>query len=186
MVNEVNENISSSFGDVVQICNPFSPPPSYEYLPRNCPTTSIRIGDIPHVLRMLVCPGTEGDTCNGGILIPADYYNTVEAYSTTIQTLLDAYPGMERLVECQTVNDAFSEILQNHCKPLKRYIHMVWASLVFLSVSMGALVLMWTSSRHHDQNEHSFGGSAVRHHMYSVDELDRGTVETTKDPFRPI
>lgn len=45
---------------------------------------------------------------------------SVEIYTTSIQSLLNVYPGMENLVECQTVKDAFSEIIIEHCKPLKR------------------------------------------------------------------
>lgn len=155
----MNRNISTSYGNIVQICNPFSPPPLHEYQPWNCSSASIPIGRIPQVLRLLVCPDTEGETCNGGILISANDYYTVDAYSNSIQKLLDVYPGMESLVECQTVKDAFSEILQNHCSPLKRYVRMTWASLAFLSVVMVILVLVWTIGAGHDQSHHSLGGS---------------------------
>ncbi|KAI3459793.1 hypothetical protein Pfo_016456 [Paulownia fortunei] len=180
LVNEVNTNISTSYGNIVQICNPFSPPPMHEYQPWDCPATSIRIGDIPQVLRMLACPDSEGEDCNGGILVSASYYNTVEAYSTSIQKLLDVYPGMESLVECQTVKDAFSEILQKHCSPLKRYVRMVWATLVFLSVVMVALVVVWTTRAHHNQNHHSLGGS-VKPHSTTPDMLESGTAKTTNN-----
>ncbi|KAL2463412.1 hypothetical protein Fot_53068 [Forsythia ovata] len=179
---QVNENITSSYANIVQICNPFSSPPDYEFQPRNCPANSIQIGDIPRVLRMLTCPGTEGDTCNGGILIPANDFNTVEAYSTSIQDLLDVYPGMEHLVECQMVKDAFSEILRDHCKPLKRYARMTWAALVFLSVVMVGLVFIWTTEAHHEQ-EHSLGGS-VNPHSAVADMLEKETAkETNNDPI---
>ncbi|KAG8369463.1 hypothetical protein BUALT_Bualt14G0016300 [Buddleja alternifolia] len=178
LVEEVNENISRSYGDIVQICNPFSPPPIYQYQPWNCPSTSIRIGDIPQLLRMLTCPDSDGGTCNGGMMIPATYYNTVQAYSTSIQQLLDVYPDMQSLVECQTVKDAFSEILQKHCNPLKRYVRMVWAALVFLSVVLVALVLLWTIGARHEKNHHSLDGSVKPH---SADMLECGTTKPTND-----
>ncbi|KAK6116744.1 hypothetical protein DH2020_049477 [Rehmannia glutinosa] len=181
LVNEVNTNISTSYGNIVQICNPFSPPPTHEYQPWNCPSTSIRIGDIPQVLRMLACPDSEGTTCNGGILISATYYNTVEAYSTSIQRLLDVYPGMESLVECETVKDAFLEILQKHCSPLKRYVRMVWAALVFLAVVMVALVVVWTVTVHHNKNHHSLLDGSVKPHSTTSTEdmLESGMAKTT-------
>lgn len=46
---QVNNNISSSYANIVQICNPFSPPPDYEYQPGSCLASSIKIGDIPRV-----------------------------------------------------------------------------------------------------------------------------------------
>ncbi|XP_051118377.1 uncharacterized protein LOC127242741 [Andrographis paniculata] len=159
MVNEVNLNISTSYGSFVQICNPFSPPPSHDYQPWDCPPSSIPIGNIPRMLRLLVCPDDAGgETCNGGILVAANEYYTVEAYTTSIQRLLDVYPGMESLVECQTVKDAFGEILESHCGPLKRYVRIVWASAAFLSIVMAALVLVWTVGAAHSLRRHS-GGS---------------------------
>lgn len=136
------------------------------------------------VLRLLACPDSEGETCNGGILVSANDYNRVEAYTTSIQKLLDVYPGMESLVECQTVEDAFSEILQNHCSPLKRYARMVWAALVFLSVVMVALVIVWTIGAHHDQNHHSFGGS-VKPHSTTPDMLESGMAKMSNDELKP-
>ncbi|CAA2972951.1 uncharacterized protein LOC111371543 isoform X1 [Olea europaea subsp. europaea] len=185
LVNEVNNNITSSYANIVQICNPFSPPPDYEFQPWNCPASSIKIGDIPRILRMLTCPGSEGDTCNGGILIPANDFNTVEAYSTSIQQLLDVYPGMEHLVECQMVKDAFSEILHDHCKPLKRYVRMTWAALVFLSVVMMALVLIWTTESHHEQEHHSLGGS-VKPHSTAADMPESETTKATNNDQIPV
>ncbi|GFQ06726.1 hypothetical protein PHJA_002816600 [Phtheirospermum japonicum] len=184
LVNEVNTNISTSYGNIVQICNPFSAPPLHEYQPWNCPSSSIRIGDIPQLLRQLACPDSEGATCNGGILISSTYYNTIEAYSVSIQKLMDVYPGMESLVECKTVKDAFSEILQNHCSPLKRYVRMVWAALVFLSVVMVALVLVWAVRAHHNDNHYSLGGS-IRPHSATPDALESGTAKPIDDKSKP-
>lgn len=134
---------------------------------------------------MLTCPGSEGDTCNGGILIPANDFNTVEAYSTSIQQLLDVYPGMEHLVECQMVKDAFSEILHDHCKPLKRYVRMTWAALVFLSVVMMALVLIWTTESHHEQEHHSLGGS-VKPHSTAAAMPESETTKATNNDQIPV
>lgn len=106
----------------------------------------------------------------------------VEAYTTSIQRLLTVYPGMESLVECQTVTDAFSEILNKHCKPLKRYAKMVWAPMVFLSVVMVALVLIWTIEAHHEQNHFSLDVS-VKPHSTTAEMLELGTSKaSSKEP----
>ncbi|KAL1561382.1 hypothetical protein AAHA92_04093 [Salvia divinorum] len=179
LVNEVNNNISTSFGNIVQICNPFSPPPLHEYQPWSCPSGSIQIGDIPPVLRLLVCPDSEGQACNGGILVPAAEYNTIEAYTSSIQKLLDVYPGMEALVECQTVEDAFAEILGNECGPLKRHAKMVWASLLFLSLTMVALVLNSVVGAHHRRTQHSFGASVKPDSVFITPHmLESGAAQT--------
>ncbi|KAK3022527.1 hypothetical protein RJ639_046743, partial [Escallonia herrerae] len=164
LVDEVNANLTNRQADsYIHICNPFSAPPDYNYQPENCPTNAIQIGDIPQVLKLITCIDSSNVTCNGGIAISNSDFEQVEAYTTSIQTLLNAYPGMDSLVECQTVKDAFSKILQKHCKPLKRGARMVWAGLVFLSTVMVALVLIWITEAYHEQKHHSSDGSVKPH-----------------------
>lgn len=162
IVNQVNQNISAV---PVKVCNPFSGPPGFEYQADNCPTNTIRIGDIPKILEPLACSGSNNGTCNNGEFIPIDDFRTMESYTSSLQNLLNVYPGMESLVECQTVKDAFSEILTKHCKPLKKYVRMVWGSMLFLSLSMVFLVLNWTVIARHDQEKHSLDGSVKPHSL---------------------
>lgn len=127
------------------------------------------------LLKQLTCPDSE-QGCTGGIIIPTKDYNRVETYTTSIQRLLNEYPDMESLVECQTVTTAFQEILNKHCKPLKRYTRMVWAAMVFLSTVMVALILLWTTEAHYEQYHHSSDGS-VKPFSMSADMLESGTAE---------
>lgn len=48
---QVNRNISTTYGNIVQICNPFSAPPEYQYQPQDCPANTVQIGDIPQVCK---------------------------------------------------------------------------------------------------------------------------------------
>ncbi|KAJ6289468.1 hypothetical protein OIU76_025311 [Salix suchowensis] len=177
LVNQVNANLSTIQGVPYTVCNPFSAPPEYQYQPDKCPANTIRISEIPQVLKVLTCSSFDNGTCANGFISP-NYYRTVEAFSTSIQGLLNVYPEMENLVECQTVKDAFSEILLYHCKPLKRYVRMVWASMVFLSLVMVFLVLIWTLLAQLEQEHHSLEGS-VKPHLSSVaEELETGSEHT--------
>ncbi|XP_022145786.1 uncharacterized protein LOC111015167 [Momordica charantia] len=154
LVNQVNTQIAVSYPDISLVCNPFSAPPYYEYQPQNCAANTIRIGDIPKVLKLLTCSdeSSGGGGCENGQFMSNSEYKTVEAYTNSIQDFLNVYPGMESLVECQTVKDAFSNILEHHCKPLDQYAHMVWAGLAFVSVVMVCLVLIWTIKANLEQN----------------------------------
>lgn len=82
---------------------------------------------------------------------------------------------MESLLHCQTVKDAFSEILENHCKPLKREVKIVWAGLVFLSIVMVFLVLTWTFEAYHEHNHRFSDGSVKPHHV--DDTIESGMVD---------
>ncbi|XP_062107899.1 uncharacterized protein LOC133818829 isoform X2 [Humulus lupulus] len=183
IVNEVNANISvmQSSNDI-SICNPFSDPPAYHYQPENCPSNTIKIGDIPKVLEVFACSDANNMSCdNGQFSISNSDYQTVESYSNSIQNLLNAYPGMENLVECQSVKDAFSEILVKHCKPMKKLIRMVWASMVFLSLIMALLVLLWTIRAQHELNHHFSDGGSVGPHSSAADLLELGNAKQVKD-----
>eukprot|EP00258_Populus_trichocarpa_P033021 XP_024449040.1 uncharacterized protein LOC112326043 isoform X2 [Populus trichocarpa] len=180
LVNQVNANLSTMQGVPYTVCNPFSAPPEYQYQPDKCPVNTIRIGEIPQVLKVFTCSSFDNGTCANGQFISPNYYRTVEAYSTSIQSLLNVYPQMENLVQCKAVKDAFSEILLYHCKPLKRYVRMVWASMVFLSLVMVFLVLIWTMLAQHEQEHHSLDGS-VKPRLPSVaEELETGTKDSTE------
>ncbi|XP_027164168.1 uncharacterized protein LOC113764456 [Coffea eugenioides] len=183
VVHEVNSNISTRYGNIFQICNPFSGPPHYHYQPQDCPANAYKIGDIPQLLKQVTCPDSE-QGCTGGIVIPTKYYNRLEIYTTSIQRLLNEYPDMESLVECQTVTTAFSEILNTHCKPLKRYTRMVWAAMVFLSTVMVALILLWTTEAHYEQYQHSSDGS-MKPFSTSADKLESGTAEAPNNGSIP-
>nr|KYP58424.1 hypothetical protein KK1_013831 [Cajanus cajan] len=166
LVNKVNANISTlqatSDVNLVHVCNPFSAPPNYLYQPENCPANTIRIGDIPKVLKPFTCSDAIDGTCDNGYL-PGREYVRVEAYTSSIQDLLNVYPSMEHLLECQVVKDAFSQVLLNHCKPLKKYARMVWIGMLFLAVIMLLLVVLWTMKAHHEQRYHLSDGSVDPH-----------------------
>ncbi|KAI3692712.1 hypothetical protein L6452_32534 [Arctium lappa] len=182
LVNKVNANISriqqdSSFG----VCNPFSGPPEYNYQPNNCSENQIRIGDIPELLRLITCVDPANGICNGGIPISGNDFKTVVAYTSSIQILLNSYPGMESLVNCQTVKDAFSEILEDHCKPVKRDVKIVWAGLIFLSIVMVFLVVTWSVEAYHERNRWFSDGSVKPHR--AEDTIESGRVEETAKDY---
>lgn len=138
-VKEVNANISLHGGSSVQVCNPFSAPPLYSYQPQSCPSNTVRIADIPKVLSIFTCSDSEA-MCERGEF--SGMYERVEAYTSSIQDLLDVYPSMLNLVDCQSLKQAFSHILVQHCHPLHRFATITWAALVFLAVLMVFLLLL--------------------------------------------
>ncbi|XP_068666582.1 uncharacterized protein [Aristolochia californica] len=175
LINQVNSNLSaqpeSSLLRQFRICNPFSGSPDYIYQPENCPANTIRIGDIPQIINSFTCSGNESGTC-----IPADTYDEVLAYTTAVQNLLDAFPGMESLVNCQLVNDAINEILFNQCKPVKKFVRMVWVALVALSTIMVILILIWTTKAYHDRLKYSDG--SVKPQSATTDTSDESEMST--------
>ncbi|KAF8402372.1 hypothetical protein HHK36_013327 [Tetracentron sinense] len=186
LVNEVNANISllqsSSIPNIVSVCNPFSAPPEYQYQPENCPANTIRIGDIPQVLKVFTC--SNGDaTCKEGEYISTSDLKTVEAYTSSIQSLLNAFPGMESLVDCQIVKEAFTEILLKHCKPMKKYVRMVWAAMMVLSMIMVGLVLTWTTKARHNQKRH-FSDGSVKPHSVAANVMESSTAKVIES-FKP-
>ncbi|KAK9159628.1 hypothetical protein Syun_005969 [Stephania yunnanensis] len=175
VINEVNANISSARSspvlNLVRICNPLSGPPEYNYRPDSCPPNTIKIGDIPKLLKMFTCNSSEGGSCRQGEFISAEVYRIVEAYTTSLQDLLDALPNMESLVDCRIVKDAFTRLISTQCKPLKRYARIVWISAVTLSTLMVVLILVYTMKACHDRKRHFSDGSSVKPHLPPTDKL---------------
>ncbi|KAE8729748.1 hypothetical protein F3Y22_tig00003398pilonHSYRG00047 [Hibiscus syriacus] len=97
LVNAVNSNISqlqaTTYPTLSHVCNPFSAPPEYTYQPNNCPANTIRIGDIPKILKVFTCSDANNGTCQKGQFISSNDYKTVEAYTSSIQNLLNVYPA---------------------------------------------------------------------------------------------
>lgn len=147
IVDQVNSNIysiKSQYGvkQLDYICNPFTGPPEYRYRPENCASGEATIGDIPQILKRLTCSVLGGGAnCAPAELSSAIDYDMVQTYTSSIQNVLDIFPGTERLVSCELVKAGFSDIVGNQCAPLRRGARATWASLAALSSVMALLVL---------------------------------------------
>ncbi|CAJ1955518.1 unnamed protein product [Sphenostylis stenocarpa] len=112
LVNKVNANISAmqatSDVNLVHVCNPFSAPPKYLYQPENCPANTIRIGDIPKVLKPLTCSNDIDGNCDNLYYITGSEYTRVEAYTNSIQSLLNVYPTLEEICSNGMARNAVS------------------------------------------------------------------------------
>lgn len=111
------------------------------------------------LLERFACSGGGNGTCRLGEFISAGNYSTITALTNSIQNLMNSIPSTERLVDCQMVKDAVNEILVKQCKPIKKYIRMVWAAMIVLSTLMVVLVLTWTTKAYHDRQIHFSDGS---------------------------
>ncbi|XXG62142.1 hypothetical protein AAC387_Pa05g0568 [Persea americana] len=159
-INQINANISATpILNQVRICNPFSGQPDYNYEPGKCSSNTIQIGDIPTLLERFACSGDGNGTCLQGQFISASNYSTITTVTNSIQNLLNAIPSTERMVDCQMVKDAIDIILFKECKPVKKYIRMVWAAMIVLATMMVFLVLTWTTKAYHDGHNHFSDGS---------------------------
>ncbi|XP_042416055.1 uncharacterized protein LOC122005176 isoform X1 [Zingiber officinale] len=159
-IDQVNANISTakslSLPDLEYVCNPFTGPPEYSYQPGNCSSNTIKIGDIPEILKKYTCwdDGGGGSCSHGEFLSPAEY-TRVQVYTSSMQNILDGFPRMERLANCRLVGDAFSKILVEECKPLKYYVRLTWTAMTVLSAIMVALVLILISEPVYQDGSHS-------------------------------
>ncbi|KAH7681226.1 hypothetical protein IHE45_05G046400 [Dioscorea alata] len=168
IIDQVNANISSlqslSLPGLQYVCNPFSGPPDYTYQPENCSSNTIQIGDIPQVLKRYTCSNNGSNDCVGEFISTTDY-NRAVVYTNSLQNIINSYPSVERLVDCQLVKDAFSEILVNHCKPLKKDVHLTWGALAALSTVMVILILAWICEACYGErvSKYSYDGSVEPH-----------------------
>uniref|UniRef100_A0A8R7Q2B1 Uncharacterized protein n=1 Tax=Triticum urartu TaxID=4572 RepID=A0A8R7Q2B1_TRIUA len=120
---------------------------------------------IDQILRRLTCSELGGGAnCAPAELSSAIDYDKVQTYTSSIQNVLDIFPGTERLVSCELVKAGFADIVGNQCAPLRRGARATWAALAALSTAMALLVLASAAcggvagSRHAGDDRHS-----VRH-----------------------
>lgn len=95
-------------------------------------------------MKPYTCFGDSDENCGSDHLMNGGEYKVVEAYTSSTQNLLNMYPGMENLIGCKLVKDAFSQILFKHCKALNNFARMAWVAMVFLAVMMVFYVVLST------------------------------------------
>ncbi|XP_015615668.1 uncharacterized protein [Oryza sativa Japonica Group] len=148
IIDQVNSNIytiKSEYGvkQLDYICNPFAGPPEFRYRPENCPSGAATIGDIPQILRRLTCTDLGGGAhCAPAELSSAIDYGKVETYTSSIQNMLDIFPGTERLLTCELVESGFADIVGRQCAPLSRGARAAWSALAALSAATTALLVL--------------------------------------------
>ncbi|XP_062183214.1 uncharacterized protein LOC133887293 isoform X2 [Phragmites australis] len=148
IIDQVNSNIYTIKSEYAMkqldyICNPFTGPPEYQYRPKNCPSGAATIGDIPQILKRLTCSDFGGGAnCAPADLSSAIDYDKVQSYTSSIQNVLNIFPGTERLVSCELVKAGFADIVGNQCAPLRRGARTAWAALAALSAAMALLLLL--------------------------------------------
>ena len=95
------------------------------------------------ILKRLTCSDFGGAAnCRPADLSSAIDYDKVQTYTSSIQNVLDIFPGTERLVSCELVKAGFANIVGNQCAPLRRGARTAWAALAALSAATAALLLV--------------------------------------------
>ncbi|OMP01794.1 hypothetical protein COLO4_11579 [Corchorus olitorius] len=148
-VKEQNEE-SFEFG---MICDPFTGAPNYTYAPEDCPDDAIPIGDIPDILSSFTCYSENATKkcLRDGKFVPEDAYNKASAYSNSVQAMLNVFPDLQNLAECTMVKDTFSEVFMHQCRPFRRSLKWLWASMLSLSVCMVFLEFTWIIKAYHEK-----------------------------------
>ncbi|XP_021908110.1 uncharacterized protein LOC110822330 [Carica papaya] len=153
----------NDFFGVEMVCDPFSGAPNYSYVPESCSKNAIQIGDLPNVLSKFTCYNQDlTKVCIGeGKFIPRSSYNEVQAYSQSIQNMLNVFTDLQNLTECEIVKNTFSDIALHQCPPIKGSYRFLWASMLALSTSTVGLVLLWVVKAY-QENGKSFSRCSFR------------------------
>lgn len=192
IIDQVNSNIYTikseySVKQLDYICNPFTGSPDYRYRPENCPSGAATIGDIPQILRRLTCSDFNGGVnCGPSELSSAIDYDKVQTYTSSIQNVLDIFPGTERLVSCELVKAGFADIVGNHCPQLQRGARATWSALAALSTATALLVIASAACGGGDRGRRHAGDDrhSVRHLTSSsnseISEIDFAEMHAKK------
>ncbi|WVZ03744.1 hypothetical protein V8G54_024550 [Vigna mungo] len=107
------------------------------------------------VLKHHTCVSKNKEKCGSSInSMNVGEYSLLKTYTNLLQSILNLYPRMEKLIECQLVKDALSQIILKHCKPLKIFSRMTWIAVMFLAVFMVFFLVIWTIRACQDHSRH--------------------------------
>ncbi|KAJ7555207.1 hypothetical protein O6H91_05G026500 [Diphasiastrum complanatum] len=159
-----NKNITS----LPHICNPFSGPPDYKQDVK-CAKDTVPIGDVPNVLQPLKCSGNDTQECisSEGKYITDAQFDTIFAFASAAQSLLDITPSLESLSNCSFVENAFSIIVNERCSPTKSAVHTMWAAYVGLGTSAVLLLIVSIIELYITRKAHSYVRGIVDPHNTS-------------------
>ncbi|XP_078441269.1 uncharacterized protein LOC144711210 [Wolffia australiana] len=156
IIDKVNKNISVSFGAVGAVCNPFSPPPEFMYQPQSCASGEIRVGDIPKILETYACSeGEAGNRCEQGKFISASDFRSTLIFTSSLQNILNSFQAVENLANCRMIKEAFSDILNEECGPMKKWARTAWAAMTALAVAASLLLFSLAPLSNNDRQRSS-------------------------------
>ncbi|KAL0350490.1 UNVERIFIED_CONTAM: hypothetical protein Sradi_4198200 [Sesamum radiatum] len=138
---------------IPEICDPFSAAPNFSYSPQTCRNDSIQVRNLPNVLSRFICyeENTTENCQADGRFLPEAVYPVSLAYCQSIQDFIDIYPDMSGLMKCSAVKQAFSDIVQRQCKPMRRTMKVLWSSMLAFSIVMVVVVLLWSDKAIRDR-----------------------------------
>ncbi|XP_077233456.1 uncharacterized protein LOC143875738 [Tasmannia lanceolata] len=175
-VNELNKKITKLDGlmglddqheeplrKFTKVCNPFSGAPEYKFDPGRCSKDTIPIGEISEVLEKITCPReNSAGICDGGrkFLSEASFI-MAQAYTLSIQGLINVLPDLQRLTHCSFIEETFSDVLHHQCRPLRVSVRLLWSSMVSLSIGMMVLEVGWIAKAYQNKGRSFSMGSII-------------------------
>ncbi|XP_076950881.1 uncharacterized protein LOC143624003 [Bidens hawaiensis] len=141
---------------IKKICDPFSGPPNYTYVPGNCQQDAIQIHDLPSILSTLTCKkDTPSNICKAeGRFFPESAYGKTMAYIKSVENLIATYPDLQSLAGCTPLKHAIADMAKHQCKPFKASIKLLWASVLTLSIDLTILTLFWIIKAYQEKGRH--------------------------------
>lgn len=96
------------------------------------------------VWKGFTCAVARSGSCNGAGRISPDMYKQL-VIAVNASYALDHYtPLLLSLQDCKFVRETFNSITSNHCSYLERYLRMVDAGLVLISIGVILCLFLWT------------------------------------------
>lgn len=153
-IQKVNNFFGKGNGTILSLCNPFGPPPDYNYT-ETCPAGTLPIGELPQVLAPYVCMTnmTTFQCITDGRFVSSDSNATLYEFSEGAQNLLNTVPELSKLADCSFVTDTFNNFVNRRCHPLKAAIRHLWILMLLLSIFLTMLTAFWILANHRNAHQ---------------------------------
>ncbi|KAG0604717.1 hypothetical protein M758_9G002900 [Ceratodon purpureus] len=153
-IQRLNNFLGKGNGTILSLCNPFGPPPDYNYT-ETCPSGTLPIGELPQVLEPYVCMAnmTTFQCLTDGRFVSSDNNATLYEFAQGSQNLLNTVPKLSKLADCSFVIDTFNNFVNQRCHPLNSALRHLWIPMLLLSIFLTILTALWILTNHRNAHQ---------------------------------
>lgn len=142
------------------LCNPFNP----DFTNRTCDPNEVPLSEATHEYSKFVCQhSSSSEMCTTTGRLTPDSFKQMSAGIELSYSLYLYGPFLVDLQDCTFVRHTFTDISQDHCPGLRRYLNWIYIGLLMVSLAVMFSLVFWVVY-----------GRERRHRLYTKISSGRG------------
>ncbi|KAJ0616200.1 putative transmembrane protein [Helianthus annuus] len=121
------------------LCNPYNP----DFTNRTCDPNEVALSEATRVYKKYVCQISSSQMCITTGRVTPDSFSQMSAAIELSYTLYLYGPFLVDLQDCTFVRQTFTDILEDHCPGLCRYLNWIYIGLLMVSLAVMFSLIFW-------------------------------------------